>query len=356
MHNENPLLDTELVHKIDADLEQFIKQWQTDQTIGSPEPIDAFGNILLRGGKRLRGVLAVKSYKAFGGKDEQVALGAARVFEIIQTSLLIVDDIADRSMLRRGGPSVHSMLEHYATEHHLKGSSLHYGQVQAMNVAYAGVHKAAYELLQLKVDPETVRRACSRFHENILVTVNGQVDDIYNEVTPNEVTEQNIEDVLKRKSAYYSILSPIELGAQLAGIAELPEELRAYAIHAGCAYQIADDIISTFGREDETGKGHNDDIREGKLTLLTQFGLAHATADQKQLLRTALGNETLTDDMCDAVRACLRETGALEHAKERLTFHKEQALGCLDKAKASTPASLVAYLHDLTEYLVARKA
>lgn len=329
--------------------------WQRDSTIGSPEPVRAFCSVMLRGGKRLRGMLVMQSYFAHGGADEAVALGAARVFEIIQTSLLIVDDIADRSRLRRGGLSAHVQLEEYARKDNLKGSARHYGEVQTMNIAYAGLHKATTELLALPVSSDIARHACARFHENILVTINGQIDDIHNEATRELVTEADIESVMERKTAYYSFLSPIELGAQLAGAAGLSPGLREYSIHAGSAFQIADDIIGTFGKEDETGKGTNDDIIEGKLTLLVHFAKAHGSDEQNKKLLRILGNEDATPEECDEVRVIFKETGALDHAKEQLGVHEQRALQAL-KSDASINLQFTEYLGRLGAYLLSRKA
>lgn len=355
MYDSNDVLSPILTAKINDDLTQFATDWKSSSTIGSPEPVQAFCDVLLRGGKRLRGQLAMKSYYAHGGTDEAVALGAARVFEIIQTSLLIVDDIADRSRLRRGGPSAHVLLEAYAKEHDLKGSARHYGQVQTMNVAYAGLHKATTELLALPVTSDIARAACGRFHENILVTINGQIDDIYNEATRELVSEAAIESVMERKTAYYSFLSPIELGACLAGAAGITPGMRDYSIHAGCAFQIADDIIGTFGVELETGKGTNDDIYEGKMTLLAHFAFLNGTDDQKKVLNSVLGNEAATAKECDDVRDILKTTGALEFAKKRLRDHEALALGALNN-DTKTSAEFVGFLRRLGDYLVNRKA
>lgn len=354
MHDENDILDQRLVAMINDDLEKFAAEWQQDPMVNATEPVKAFCDVLLRGGKRLRGVLVMKSYFAHGGTDEAVALGAARVFEIIQTSLLIVDDIADRSRLRRGGPSAHVQLAAYAEERNLKGSAKHFGEVQTMNIAYAGLHKATTELLNLPVDDAAARLACSRFHENILMTINGQIDDIYNEVVPGPVSEAAIESVMERKTAYYSFLSPMELGARLAGAAEFSEGLRQYAIHTGCAFQIVDDIIGTFGREDETGKGTNDDIIEGKLTLLVFAAREKGTEEQREILERVLGNETATTKDCDDVRRIFKETGALEYARASLGAHEQQALKALEDV--SVPPAFANYLRSLEEYLLGRKA
>jgi geranylgeranyl pyrophosphate synthase len=355
MHDSNDVFDQRLIGRINDDLERFAAQWQRDSTIGSPEPVQAFCSVMLRGGKRLRGMLVMQSYFAHGGTDEAVALGAARVFEIIQTSLLIVDDIADRSRLRRGGPSAHVQLEEYAHKSNLKGSARHYGEVQTMNVAYAGLHRATTELLALPVSSDIARQACSRFHENILVTINGQIDDIYNEATREPIAEANIESVMERKTAYYSFLSPIELGAQLAGAASLAPGLRKYSIHAGSAFQIADDIIGTFGNESDTGKGTNDDIIEGKLTLLVHFARLHGSDDQNKKLLRILGNEDATPEECAEVREIFKETGALEYAKKQLGVHERQALQALEKDESINPR-FAQYLRLLGGYLLSRKA
>jgi len=347
--------DSELAVAISTDLQKFAERWKQNKTIGNRAPIDAYCDVLLRGGKRLRGVLAMRSYYAHGGKDDVVALGAARVFEIIQTSLLIVDDIADRSRLRRGGPSAHILLETYAKEHNLKGNALRYGEVQAMNVAYSGPPQAIIELLSLPVDATIARRAGEQFNENVLVTINGQLDDVFNEVTRSELSEEAIESVLHRKTAHYTFLSPIELGAQLAGAIGVTQNLYDYAIHAGCAYQIADDIIGSFGMTGETGKGNNDDIREGKITLLAYYALHHGNGTQKTALESVLGNENATIEDCDDVRRIFEVTGALDYAKERQIVHEKAALAVLDGDKKTDPA-FVQYLAQLADYLVNRKS
>jgi geranylgeranyl diphosphate synthase type I len=345
--------DAQLITAIQQDLERFVTEWKQQKSIGSPEPIDAFCDVLLRGGKRLRGMLAAQSYYAHGGKDPEVAIGAARIFEIIQTSLLVVDDIADRSLLRRGGPSAHVRIAEFARSHNLRGTAEHYGIAQAMNVAYAGLHKSTTELLKLAVNDETARLACLRFHENILTTINGQIDDLYNEMTREAISEQAIESVIKRKTAYYTIFSPLELGASLAGKAELSPALSDYAVHTGSVFQITDDIISTFGKESETGKGSNDDIREGKLTLLTHFALEKLSGTQKNHLRAILGTADASDEACDEARELILLSGAVEHAKSRSRFHEDEARAALTN-ETGTAQDFTRYLLELLDFIVTR--
>jgi geranylgeranyl diphosphate synthase type I len=191
-------------------------------------------------------------------------------------------------------------------------------------------------------------------HENILTTINGQIDDIFNEATSGEVSEAMIMRVMERKTPQYTILGPLELGAQLAG-KDLSQPLRNYSLSAGVAYQIADDIISTFGRENETGKAANDDIKEGKLTLLAYFAQQKATPEQRKTLSQALGNSVATNEQCDVVRTIFIQTGALGYAKEKGVLYEKKALAALD-ADTATDQGFIMYLRNFTDYIVNRRA
>lgn len=343
-----------LLGKINQDLEQFVAAWQAEQA-GKKEPITALCDVLLRGGKRLRGVLAMQSYYAHGGEDDDVALGAARVFEIIQASILIVDDIADHSDTRRGGPAAHKLLADYARSHDFKGNPVHYGQVQTMNIAYEAINRATIELLKLPVSADVARHTCKRFHENIATTINGQIDDIDNESTPSHVSLAAIERVMEQKSAYYTVLSPLELGAQLAGATTLPPSLRDYSLAAGKVFQIADDILGTFGAEQSTGKGTSDDIREGKMTLLAHYAFEKASPRQQKVLKKAFGNRKATIKQCNAVRDIFGQTNALATTQKRLAHYEKQALAALDGDKITNPV-FVAELRGLVSYFAKRSS
>jgi geranylgeranyl diphosphate synthase type I len=58
-------------------------------------------------GKSIRGSLTKLGYECYGGRDEKAILKASIMVEIAHTALLIHDDIMDRDVLRRGGPTIH---------------------------------------------------------------------------------------------------------------------------------------------------------------------------------------------------------------------------------------------------------
>src|SRR5690606_34834055 len=75
--------------------------------------INLFLDMLERGGKRIRGGLVMAGYEMCGGTDRGMIVQAARAIEMLQAYILIIDDIQDRSSLRRGKPTIHKLVEAY---------------------------------------------------------------------------------------------------------------------------------------------------------------------------------------------------------------------------------------------------
>ncbi|RLF27400.1 MAG: polyprenyl synthetase family protein, partial [Thermoplasmata archaeon] len=81
------------------------------------EALDALEDLTLRGGKRVRASLVMMGYRAATGEEPGQILDPAAAVELLQSYLLIHDDVMDRSDLRRGGPTVHRMFsERYGDE------------------------------------------------------------------------------------------------------------------------------------------------------------------------------------------------------------------------------------------------
>jgi geranylgeranyl pyrophosphate synthase len=289
----------------------------------------------------------MESYYLHGGTRPEVALGAARVIELIQAYLLIMDDVADNSMIRRGGLAVHAQLAKGHEEQHLKGDSIHYGLSQATNAAMLAAHRAMGELAKLSVPDAAKVRAFELLNEDISITVVGQINDIYNEVAQERITQDEIIHTLTWKTAYYTFVSPLELGACLAGADGLNSRLREYALKAGAAFQISDDVLGTFGDSFEVGKSADDDIREGKATLLVAHARRHATAEQRIAMDGILGQAGATKADCDTVRMIFVETGARRYAEQIAQVYAAEA----EAALGDTPEP---FLVDLVRFAVSR--
>ena len=84
--------------------------------------------------------------------------------------------------------------------------------------------------------------------------------------------------VARYKSAGYTVQRPLQLGAAIAGAGRtLPSATPPIGLPLGEAFQLRDDVLGVFGDPAVTGKSADDDLREGKQTLLV--ALAEEAAD-----------------------------------------------------------------------------
>lgn len=345
---------------IDTDIADYSKQIKksTLQNYGAHSRIatDAYLEILARGGKRIRGALAMAGYEMMGGKNEKMILVAARALEMIHAYLLIMDDIQDRSLTRRGGPTAHIDLSLYHQVKHLSGDADHFGISLALNAMGIGNHAAQVLVANLDA-PEDVRlKALSILNQSIIITAHGQTSDIMNEVN-GRVTMRDVDNVLLWKTAHYTFLNPITFGMVLAGAdCAATDAVRDYALNAGRAFQITDDILGTFGHEFTSGKSPLDDIREGKRTVLTLYALDHAEKADKNFLIQMLGNQNLAQAQFDRCKDILVETGALKFASEEAKKCVDLAVTSLKQQKIAWKQDGVDFLTGLAEYLINRNS
>ena len=78
------------------------------------------------------------------------------------------------------------------------------------------------------------------------------------------MADGNVERMHDLKTGSYTTRGPAELGGLLADADDLVmQSLRAWSAPLGVAFQLRDDLLSTFGTSQETGKP-GDDLRHGK--------------------------------------------------------------------------------------------
>lgn len=345
---------------IDEDIAAYVKKTEAatlkEYGAHSRLGLDAYFSILNRGGKRIRGALTMLSYEMSGGQDQAMIIQAARAVEMVHAYILIIDDINDRSPVRRGGPAAHRILSDYYRQHNLGNDAQHFGESIAMNAALIGNHAAQSVLCNLRVDKDLRLKAIDALNRTMVVTGHGQFNDMFNEVLP-DVGERDVDRVLEWKTAHYSFLNPLKVGMILAGVSEkATEAITEYAMHAGYAFQVTDDILGTFGEEFESGKSPLDDIREGKRTVLTVYALKNTTNGNKNFLIKMLGNRQLTQAEFRRCKDILVESGAYEHARRIAQFHVDKAIASLKRQRQSWSSEGIAFLSGLAKFLLVRTA
>lgn len=345
---------------IDDDIEVYSKaiQKSTLQNYGAHARVatDAYLDVLTRGGKRIRGALAIVGYEMMGGKDSHMITLAARALEMIHAYLLIMDDIQDRSLTRRGGPTAHAVLTDYHKKHHLSGDAEHFGLAIALNAMGIGNHAAQVLVANLNVEEELRLKALSILNQSIIITAHGQSNDIINEVN-GKVTMRDVDNVLEWKTAHYSFLNPLTFGMVLAGAdCAATDAIRDYALNAGRAFQITDDILGIFGEEFESGKSPLDDIKEGKRTKLTLYALEYAEKADKNFLIQMLGNQNLTQTEFERCKDIIVEAGALKYASREADVSINKAIDSLKSQAVTWSQNSINFLIGLAQYLADRRA
>lgn len=313
--------------------EKQISDVEENYTPYSKVSIDALYDICTRGGKRLRAAFVFYAYQMLGGKELASAMQLAAIIEIIHAYLLVVDDFMDLSATRRGGLTAHEIIKHYHVDQGLKHDSTHFGNSVAVTAGLMGSHMAMQWLSELNITPELRVALAQNLNKMLIVTSHGQINDVFNE-SLHEVTEKDVINVLLWKTAAYTYENPLHSGAILAGasLRDL-DALSEYSYWGGTAFQIKDDILGTFGEEDETGKSTMTDIQEGKMTLLTVKALEMANDADKKILKEAIGNRILTEEMYKEVKEIMVKTGAKDYTEQVARDYTEKAKAALEKGR-----------------------
>lgn len=275
------------------------------------------------GGGRLRGVLIFLGYETANGglgkMSKSEALELARVaaaLEIFQTSILAQDDFMDKSELRRGIPALYRAIASWHKKNKMLGDPIHFGASQAVSLADVGFFLAADLIAKTNFPAESRIRALQTFNRLVMYTGLGQVLDINMPFGRKQKTEKDVLAVERHKTAEYTAVGPLLLGAQLHSVSPgTINSLTQFGINLGIAFQIQDDIKGVFGKSEETGKSAKEDIQEGKITLLYvhAFKNLKLTANSSKL-KSLYGKPDLTEGEAEEVRRVFRETGALDYA------------------------------------------
>jgi geranylgeranyl diphosphate synthase type I len=258
------------------------------------------------GGKMLRGTLVKLGYELVK-KPQAAIFKPACAFEILHTALLIHDDIIDKSLTRRGKSALHV--------HKIP----HYGISQAICLGDIGISLAGQIIAEAEFPSERKNKAIQYFFEMVTKTITGEMMDITSAHTGNRNDEQIIQ-IHKLKTANYTIVGPLTMGALLAGASqEYIKMLENFAQPLGIAYQILDDILGIFGDEKKLGKSTTSDIEENKSTLLITHALHHAQEKQQKVLRRYYGEKGITKKKQEEIKQILIQTGALTYSQNVVT-------------------------------------
>jgi geranylgeranyl diphosphate synthase, type II len=289
-----------------------------------------------RQGKNLRGLFVLLSCEAHGGRWRD-ALDVAVALELFQNWVLIHDDIEDDSDERRGQPALHKQV----------------GMPVALNVGDA-LHIYMWQVLNQDTISSVIRL---EFLEMIHRTAEGQHLDL-SWIAQNrfDISEEDYLDMVTRKSAYYTVVSPLRLGAFCAGV-KPDERLTKAGKDLGMAFQIRDDVLN-LSESDGYGKEFAGDLYEAKRTLILVHLFAQATSMEKTKLveRLAKPRKDKTPDDIEFILQKINQHGSLASAQHIAEAKAKSGLSLIKEIAKTLPnQGLTQELTGLLESLAERR-
>ncbi|XP_077272957.1 farnesyl pyrophosphate synthase-like isoform X3 [Temnothorax americanus] len=239
------------------------------------------------GGKKIRGLTLIYAYKMLIPNDQftEDNIHLARILawcvELMQAYLLTIDDIMDRSLVRRGKPCWYRC-------NNIGAAAINDGLL---------IENATFYIIRkyFKEKDYYYINILETFHDVIFKTLMGQCLDMLSTNFGKKpdldlFTMDRYKYIIEGKTAYCTCILPVTAAMHLAGIkdSEMFEQATPVLLEIGRFYQIQDDYLSCFGNPEVRGKDDTD-IQEGKCTWFIVVALQRATPEQRKILEECYG-------------------------------------------------------------------
>lgn len=314
---------------------------------------------VLRGGKRLRAIMAITAYQ---GITHDFNYGpiyfASSSWEFMDVALLAQDDVIDRSSTRRGGDSCHVIIENSVKP-----------LVSTDNENYKSFSEGAafiigdifllwgMQMVNLSDFPLEIKNEALMTYINASeIVAKGELKDMYYGLAPNKCTEDEYLYMIEEKTVHYVTLNQALFGLKLAKASqEQIDACYSYTHPLGMAFQIRDDLLDLLATDARFGKPIGNDIKEGKATIPVIYSLAHANKTDRKILEKALGNRDATREQIDDAIKVLINSGGIEQAYKRINNYKKIAQkGLMNLEKVGFHEHIIQIYEDLNTWVLER--
>lgn len=289
-------------NKINEILDNEIKKYEDNEFLKSS--IKELKR-LSQGGKRVRGYL-VKLGQMLYGKDDDSYVDIASALEIFQTAILIHDDIIDNADKRRGMDTINAKY---------KGQL---GIAKGICIGDLGFF-ISYRIINnsninSKVKDEIIKVYSKTLHN----TVNGEIIDVelpLKDINYHKMMDEKIiYDIYINKTAWYTIIGPMLIGASSADASdESKNKLIEAGINLGIAFQIKDDLLGLYSDTLTMGKTLND-IKEGKQTIIYKYAIDNASDEELEIIKKYYGRSEITIEDSKKITNLFEKLGAKQNA------------------------------------------
>ena len=258
------------------EVEQIVTSFLPKEEGYQKTVLEAMNYSVSAGGKRLRPMLMLETYRMFGGTSKVIETFIAAI-EMIHTYSLIHDDLPsmDNDEYRRGRKTTHVV----------------YGEAMAILAGDALLNYAfetAASAFVLDEGNPAIGKAFMILASKAGVygMIGGQVVDVESE--GKEIDADTLKFIHIHKTSAL-LESAMLIGAVLAGASEQQQRtVELAARELGLAFQIRDDILDVTGNTDELGKPVGSDEKNHKNTYVALEGLEKAKEDVKRYSESAI--------------------------------------------------------------------
>ena len=264
------------------------------------EPIRCIAD---RGGKSWRSYAALAAVDVVGGDSRKFVQWLA-VPELLHVGSLIVDDVQDRSEVRRGGPTSH----------------LIHGDALAINAGTACYFLCQRLLVDVDLSPAAKLRIYDLYFEVMRAGHAGQALDLAGlaEATADCVRDGDSRLLERRVLATHRLKAGVPAGclARMGAIAGGGKDAQVDAIGLffetlGVAFQIVDDVLNVRGFKGDL-KARGEDVANGTITLPVAKAMGRLSADQRHWLANTLAAKPKDPAVIASVIERLESTGAVQ--------------------------------------------
>ncbi|MGY1747972.1 polyprenyl synthetase family protein [Modestobacter sp. SYSU DS0511] len=325
-------------------LETFLSEQRATLGAMAPQLAPVVDEVcaLAEGGKRLRPLFAYWGWRGAAGsapaEDDASVLRAVAALEFVHASALVHDDVMDGALTRRSRPATHVGFAARHGDDGLGGDPALFGVGAAILVGDLALVWSDEQLRRSGISTAALARARTVWDVMRTEVTAGQYLDLLRAAGGLPGPEGAL-TVARYKSAGYTVQRPLQLGAAIAGAApEVTEAYTAIGLPLGEAFQLRDDVLGVFGDPAITGKSADDDLREGKQTLLIALAEERADAAGRRLLAESLGDPAAGPEQLAALRELIETTGARARVEERIAERTTLARTAIAEAPVAEDA------------------
>ena len=275
----------------------------------------AFWYAIGTGGKRLRAVLPLVVFEAFGG-DPREAVPFAASMELLHNATLIHKDALSRLRSRRGADTLWVQC----------------GLDQAVQTGDAMLFAAMGCLDRLQRSPVVAARLQRLLTSQMLTILRAQIDATSLVEAGHPDGDAMVELLRDRTGGLFRL--SVMGGAVLAQAHdEVLQQLARIGDHLGVIFQVQDELLGIVGGVGDAERGAS--IRSGEAGILLHHCLRHASPTERDELAAILAKQAPATPERDVGRAIelLRQHGSLRHGVHLL----ERAQAAIDAEAAQLP-------------------